>query len=103
MFSTRCPTADKLEAFAKTAKSGCLAEHVRNCPTCRKIVSDFRDEAMLVAELQRAAAAGPAPSIRRRLRNISHEAVFESGNGHRAPPEDGDRGERRPTQYPPVE
>ncbi len=82
MLRARCPTADKLVAFAKRPAKGRLSEHVENCPTCRRIVEDFRDEAALVKELRQAATAEPIPSVRRRLQGIAREAVRDPGNGH---------------------
>jgi len=81
MFRSCCPTVDKLEAFAKCPAKGWFSEHVKNCPTCSKIVSDLRDESALVAELQQAATAEPSPSVRRRLKGIAREAVRDPENG----------------------
>ncbi len=80
MFRSPCPTADKLESFAKRPAKGRLAEHVESCPTCSKIVLDLRDESALFTELQQALAAEPAPSVRRRLQSIAREAVRDPGN-----------------------
>lgn len=81
MFSTGCPTADKLEGFAKRPSKGRLSEHVESCPICHKIVEDIRDETRLVVELQQAATAGLTPAVRQRLQSISREAVRDPGNG----------------------
>ncbi|QDV89933.1 hypothetical protein RAS2_10080 [Phycisphaerae bacterium RAS2] len=93
MFRSGCPTADKLEVFAKRPENGRMEEHVQSCPICHKIIEDLREEAALVDELQRAICDELAPNIRRRLSDLSREAVFnwdQDGECRAYPAEDGE-------------
>jgi predicted anti-sigma-YlaC factor YlaD len=82
MLRRSCPGADKLESYAKSpSTAGRIATHIEDCPTCRKIVEDFREEAALVAELQASARTEVPPAVRRKLRQIGRDAVLQANNG----------------------
>ncbi len=79
MLPNHCPTADKLEAFAKSAENdGKLAAHVAGCETCRSIVELLRDEQKLISQLKDASNARPCNAIRRQLHWISQKAVQDA-------------------------
>ena len=81
VFGKKCPSADKLQAFAVgDATSKGLAAHVAGCETCQKIVANMQSDEQLVTELRAADSADIDPAVRKRILDICRKAVDETAS-----------------------
>ena len=73
----RCPSVDKLEAFARSeTTSERLTRHVERCAQCHEITSQIRTDAELVVALRAAAGAGDLTDAdRSRIQDVCRGAV----------------------------
>jgi hypothetical protein len=76
MHRQNCPTTKELEAFANGAdRSGGLAEHIQDCPTCRQDLAACRNDAALIEELQAACRTTVDDRVRKRLLAVCRQEI----------------------------
>jgi hypothetical protein len=82
MNSRPCPSAAELEAFTSGGdRSSGLAEHIQDCPICRKSAVLLEAEEALIGELQAASRTTVTERVRKRLLAVCRRVAAEKAKG----------------------